>query len=628
MPASARAPRPVWVRVIQPDPAGTMVLGSGFSAAAVLRGPDAFAAGTVEARLYDAGGGTLKLANAAGQDGAANLTRFRCLTDPAYAPGDEWIEVYEDTDLIGVLTPTSGSVDRGTITLQGEDGTTLLKRTRETTAGYWAHSPRDVIEHYGRAWRALVAEGFEASGPAFTYSTSPQTTADGRWDYIRCESDQAQWPGAVRMRSGGGGGPSLASKATFAAGTGAPDRYRPWRVDVEIVPGPISSGNGFNVAVWDGAVNVALVSLLYDQVAFATPVVGTGLSVRSPLALSSGVPLRLAIEGRDRWVYFTINGRVACVLPMGAEVNPGASYVTLDGPSGASGSAVQVRSVTLRVADRLLVNNRAGDYRLPGSPTPGGLWGEYLDANDLVAAYGPTDASTIMLNPTREPVASRLEAGLNYSSVNPPAWRPQGVPQDYFAARYTGSVYLDLDAADYAVRVTCDDEATVWVGRTRGGEHAAYATGSPGVGASNWLKSGSSSGSLPSGTTGPLAGMRSGWYPIVVELKQITGSAGIVLDWSYATPGGSWTTWTPIPAAKLSPYGVHRSLVRTESHCNHTPTPHSEHPCSRLADTARAAGDQCHRPSIIFDWFHVYYYRAVAMMKSRHSNNASCRTDE
>ena len=52
-------------------------------------------------------------------------------------------------------------------------------------------------------------------------------------------------------------------------------------------------------------------------------------------------------------------------------------------------------------------------------------------------------------------------------------------------------------------------------------------------------------------------------------------------------------------------------LVRTESHCNHTPTPHSEHPCSRLADTARAAGDQCHRPSIIFDWFHVYYYRAI-----------------
>lgn len=63
-------------------------------------------------------------------------------------------------------------------------------------------------------------------------------------------------------------------------------------------------------------------------------------------------------------------------------------------------------------------------------------------------------------------------------------------------------------------------------------------------------------------------------------------------------------------------------LVRTESHCNHTPTPHSEHPRSRLADAARAAGgDQCHRPSVILDWFHVYHYRVV-VSESRHGDSS------
>lgn len=556
--ADHQAGRPVRVRVIQPDPAGTQVLGTAFGVAHDLRGPNAFAAGTIEARLYDAGGGTLKLANAVGADGVANLARFRCLTDPAYAPGDEWVEVWEDTDLIGCFTPTGGSVDRGTITLSGEDATSLLKRTRETTVGYWAHAPRDVIEHYGRAWRALLAEGFDAAG--FTYSTSPQTTTDGKWDYIRCETDQTQWPGAVRMRGNGVSYPTLVSKVTFSGGTSAADRYRPWRAEVDMLPGQVAPSDAAALLVWDGTTVLAATWILYGQATFATAGWTTGLNNRVPLTLTSSMPLRLAIEGRDRWAYFTINGQVACVLPMGAMSNP--VYVELSGPS-ASGSTAQVRSVTLRVADRLLIDDRAGDYRLPGAPTPGGLLGEYLPAQDLVATYGMTMASNVMLNPTREPAATRLEPGVNYPSANPPAWRPAGIPADYFAARFTGSVYLDLDAQDVAVRVTCDDEATVWVGRTRGGEHAAYATGAPGVGASNWLKAGSSSGSAPSGTTGPLAGMRSGWYPIIVEYKQITGSGGIVLEWESSAAVG---TWTVIPPAKLSPYGVHRALVRNESH--------------------------------------------------------------
>lgn len=556
--------QPTQVRVrrvaLGTGPGQVTVLGQSFVPAWDLGGRQGWVSGTIERRLYEEGVGTLRLANAAGADGQRHIDRLRCLTDAGFAPGDEWFEVWEDTDLLGVWTPTgSQRVTRSDIQLSGEDAASLLKRTRETTVGYWCQAPRDVIEHYGRAWRALIAEGFDTGGPAFTYSVSPQTTPDGAWNYTRCETDQSVWPGAVRLRNNGAYA-VLASTATFTAGTGAADRYRPWRAEVDVLPGPVAAGEAMAFHVWDGTTNLAAINILYDQATFSTSLVTSGFGNRVPITLSASVPLKLSMEGRDRWVFFTINGRVACILPMGSVSNP--VYVQVDGPSN-NGSALQVRSVSLRVADRLLVNDRAGDYRLPGVPAPGGLWGEYVDANDLVAAYGAGIASQIMLNPTRDPVASRLEAGLNYTSANPPAWRPQGVPQDYFAARYTGSIYLDLDNADYAVRVTCDDEATVWVGRTRGGEHVAYATGAPGVGASNWLKAGSSSGSAPSGTTGPLAGMRSGWYPIVVEFKQVTGSGGIVFEWESSGAVGTWTT---VPPAKLSPYGVHRTLVRNESH--------------------------------------------------------------
>lgn len=554
---------PVTVRrvALGTGPGQVTVLGQTFVPAWDIGGRQGWVSGTVDRRLYEEGQGSLRLANAAGSDGRRHLDRLRCLTDPGFASGDEWFEVYEGGALVGVWTPTGTQrIGRTELQLSGEDATTLLKRTREGLFGYWAHAPRDVIEHYGRVWRALLAEGFDAGGPTFTYSTSPQTTSDGKWDYVRCETDQAQWPGTVRMRGNGVSYPTLVSKVTFSGGTSAADRYRPWRAEVDMLPGQVAPGDGAAFLAGDGTTVLAATWILYDQATFATAAGTTGFNNRVPLVLTASVPLRLAIEGRDRWVYFTINGQVACVLPMGAASNP--NYLQVFGP-GTNGSTVQVRSVTLRVADRLLVTDRAGDYRLPGVPSPGGLWGEYLPAQDLVATYGATMASNVMLNPTRDPAATRLEAGVNYPSANPPAWRPAGIPADYFAARFTGSVYLDLDNADYAVRVTVDDEATVWVGRTRGGEHAAYATGAPGVGASTWLKAGSSSGSAPSGATGPLAGLRTGWYPIVIEYKQITGSGGIVLEWESSTAVG---TWTVIPPAKLSPYGVYRDLVRNESH--------------------------------------------------------------
>ena len=74
--------------------------------------------------------------------------------------------------------------------------------------------------------------------------------------------------------------------------------------------------------------------------------------------------------------------------------------------------------------------------------------------------------------------------------------------------------------------------------------------------------------------------------------------------------------------ASAKTLSLRNAPVRIKSHRNYTPALRSEHPRSCLADTTRASGDQCHRPSIILDWFHVYYYRAVVVSESRYGDSS------
>ena len=67
--------------------------------------------------------------------------------------------------------------------------------------------------------------------------------------------------------------------------------------------------------------------------------------------------------------------------------------------------------------------------------------------------------------------------------------------------------------------------------------------------------------------------------------------------------------------ASAKTLSLRNAPVRIKSHRNYTPALRSEHPRSCLADTTRASGDQCHRPSIILDWFHMHHYRAVMVPK-------------
>jgi len=546
--------RPVKVRHVKRSQSGTTVLGTVYAGDwDGLAGRGGFVSGTFERRLYEEGTGTLRLPNAAGSDGRLHRDRFACLTDPGYLPGDEWLEVYEDGDLVAVWTPTGRqSKRRGELQISGEDATTLLKRTRESTVGYWNHAPRDVMEHYGRTWQVLFADEFDAAGQ-FTYSTSVQSTGGGfqPWSYERCETDQANYPGVVRLIGGPTGTSDdavMTSAFTPAVEVGStnPDPHGVFRVEAVVTPE--SFGTGYLTLAWQGGIL---------QVSKTKATVYNNTDFVTGLRLTDGQELHLAIERRERFSFFFVNGQMIGSAPNFVFGTSQSLWVRLS----AVAMTVRARVASVRYCSRLLIDDGDGDLALPGSPTPGGLLGDYYDYSQYVGTQGVTEGVKWVFLPQDPPAATRLDTQVNFASANPPAWRPSSMPAEYFSARWTGSIYLDLSNADVALRVISDDDTKVWVGRTRAGEEVLSASSS--TTASTWLKAGSSSSSGPSGATGPLAGQASGWYPILVEYQQRTGAGGCQLQMETSAAVG---TWAAVTSNVLSPYGIYRDLVRSESH--------------------------------------------------------------
>lgn len=561
--------RPVKVRHVKRSQSGTTVLGTVYAGDwDGLAGRGGFVSGTFERRLYEEGTGTLRLPNAAGSDGRLHRDRFACLTDPGYLPGDEWLEVYEDGDLVAVWTPTGRqSKRRQELQISGEDATTLLKRTREGTCGFWCASPRDVMVHYSRVWTSVIAEGFDSSGPALTYSTSPQTT--GSWTYTRAQTDQVNYPGFARMSSGGPGArPDLS-----ATGIAYNSMYLTWRLDVEVVPETLVAGDYIRVGLYSaGGGWKPVMDVYYDKVIFDTSTYGLAASQALATPLSAGVPLKLSIEYRpDRWLYFSVNGTIAHAVY--GIFDAADFYPRVSGDGMANGSAVRVGSVTLRSLSPLpgsipLATNTPaidGDKHLPGSPPPGGLWGDYYNNGDNIAKYGAAAAAMVTFSPLQSPVAQRLDQTINFDAT-PPTWRPPGVPAGGFAVRWTGSVYLDLDNYDYGFRVTTGNAAgydEIKLTIPSGAGSTGYAGGGGTATLTNWVNAQTAVGSPPTGTLrwmGP-----SGWYPIIVTFahEDPAARAQAKLEWTRSDAVG---TWAVVPSNMLSPYGIYRDQVRNESH--------------------------------------------------------------
>ena len=535
------APGRVRLRHIRQSATGTTVLGTKFAPTSDgLGGRGGFVSGTLERRLYDSATVTLRFPNAAGDDGVLHRDRFKILSDPAYAVGDEWIEVWQEGDLLATVTPVSADVSRQEIGLSCEDGLAVLRLSREGQFGWWNHAPRDVWEHYCRAWRT-VAHG----GPA------------------------------TRAVTGGGAIPEIQTvnlyAGTLALGTSSGDPNRAWRFDAEMTMtlGPSLS----SVSLTFGGVQLSWNRNQGLQLYTSPPfgwLEGAGELVAHEI--KPGIPFttRITVEGRDRFVWVSTDGTLRGVGLMPTGGTSGQPTLVVDTYGAGEGATATVNEWAFRAADRFLLPNGRGDFRLPGLPPAGtGLqatWTSHGDMAAKAAAYPTPTANQVIerlaFRPGRDPVAN--QAGMEATGAAIP-----GTPADHAAAVYTGAIYLDLDAKDYAFRLrTVDDNAEVWVGATRLGESCAATdlnTAAPhnSVGTPKWIKAGNNATGAPSGASGPLAGQPSGWYPIRVEYVQWTGPTSLIFEWSMSTAVGTWGT----PAANaVSWIGCFNQQVRNDSH--------------------------------------------------------------
>jgi hypothetical protein len=536
---------PVTIRHITRATTGTTVVGATLAAqpSAGVNGRRGYQTGVYEPALSEDGTAKITLPNGSGSDGVLHRERFAVYTDPGYLPGDEWVEVWQDNRVLFVGTPIGGTKGRPTLTLDLADGAGgLLPVQREFAAGFWTHAPRDAFEHYTKAWQPIVADDFDAGADATAWNSSG-----------------ANNPGFVRLAPVGAGAVKslLAVSGQWPALVAATTRA--WRLETTFrafaLAHPMSSFYLFLGGTDGGFAQIRL----YPGYAEATAL---SLSAGTPVVVTVPVPpativTGAAIESRDRWILFYINGALLTTIESpfsspGVEFLPGINVTN----SSTGSSVADIDAVLLRAAVPYLMRGAdKGDYRLPGSPTPGGLKGSYYDEADLrslgdttVAFYGRVQS------PTRTPYARRQDPTINFATGTPPTWQPAGPPGGlYFSARWTGSIYLDLEAADVTLRLaSVDNGARLYVGKTMFGQELLAQWANP-TGAPYTLTSGSLRTHLETG--------RTGWYPIRLEYIQGIGSGGIILQQSIA--GAAYAV---VPSTSLSPYGIYEAEVRYDSH--------------------------------------------------------------
>lgn len=543
--------RPLHLRHVvdasQGTPGAVQILGRWFAPQdrRGVNGPGGWVSAEVEDRLLEEGRGKIRFSNTVGGDGVSHVDRFQVLgaTAAAYAPGDEWLEIYEGPfpcgDVVACVTPGDAVLDGVGIELDCTDALGPLKAVRETTAGHWHHAPRDVIEHYTGAWVPVLAETFASESGWFTFY-GPSN------------------PGAPSQFVDGGVQLAIDSASDFNGLR--PDYNVPagqhWRCEVALsrftfdTPAPQGTlGPSVDLSV-NGITGSFGVSTYADgSVVLNTPAAGGRLK-----PLVGGSRSTLALERRGPWIFAYVDGRAIAVAAW--EGITGSTYsFSVRISKGATAPARQ--NAAVRVESFLLRDHRPfllrgtdkGDLRLPGALTPGGLVGEYYDDADING-----DLSRV-LSPLREPYARRLDPDINFATGT--EWQPIGpAGGERFSVRWTGAIYLPLESFDQRVRIAdLDDSCRVWIGRTRLGEQIIdrWTPAAGGTTAGPYLR-------------GHLQSTQSGWYPIIIEFADQTGGQQIRLQINHAAPHPDPAAWFTVPAAQLSPLGIYTDHVRHESH--------------------------------------------------------------
>ena len=510
------------------------------------RGQAGWLEGEYLRQMIEEGTGSIVLPNAAGSDGVKHFDRFLITTLDNYRVGDEWVEIWSMStshaagDLLFVGSPNEAQVSETEIKLGLVDGLYLMKKQRESNAGFWNNGPRDVFEEYTKQMQVFMADGFDA--PA-NYPQTPSTageSTDKRWKMSNAIASPVD--SNVRLLPLGSGTQSFIRYTTpIKIGTteegGAPWEHseeaheikqRRWRLESSFT---VPSGMAPNFALelvpsgWPGSAAAVYLDLNPTEgILSSGSATQTVQKTAANAAFFGSGQHTAAIEGRGRWVFFYLDGVLLGVLPTpqpAQELYPQFFFLGTSNAATTVGSYganyIDVDYMLLREAVPCLMRSKTdkGDYQLPGSPSGSGLKGEYFSDTDLAS---DKQQGHKILAPLRQPFATRVDGSINYSPGT--KWWPEGVVEEgNFTVRWTGAVYLDLSHYDYLLQVQCYAGARVWIGRTRWDEQImdCWPVGGEGK---NWLIFEESQIPHLKGTAlspGPLYGQTSGWYPIMVE---------------------------------------------------------------------------------------------------------------
>lgn len=573
-----------WIDTLTP-PAQKSFLGVLFGASTDgLNGDTGFQSGQYEERIYDEGSFTILFPNAPGPDGASHLDRFLILATPKrfsdavdaldlYRPGDEWIEIWDENELLFVGIPVTPTPSRQSIAISGMDPTYLLKKTREFWGVYWNHAPRDVWEHYTSVWTPIIADDFQI--PAFGGNANSGETADNRWMYTSAldgPATTARIQGTGRIKAD----PAYA----FPVGIHSDGRDDAWRVETEFVRSKLGDGEYVRVGLWDVEANIPQIYIEFKEkssfmVCYDEPLQDY-IRVNAKIPTDPPGPFQVVVEGRERWIYFWVNQTLWGVLAM-----PWGPYNCVPYVAVSSNSAhADFRNIICRRTQPYLMNGDLhGDYHLAGPLPSGGLNARYYNDIQLTDDVGEShalDTGTYGLrvfNPAQTALIGTREDGpLDFDSDDG-QWWPDGTSHGlWWSVRWTGSVKLNLESSDTLLRYTTKQEgARVWVAKTKFTD--AYLD--------SWLKlpyspdAGPAGGQLSDGTPKTGGSLRAhigpdddgnhhdAWYPILIEYGQryVPGTA---FKLEYSEDGGN--NWNVVPPERLSRFGIFYDQVRLDSH--------------------------------------------------------------
>lgn len=521
-----------------------------------------FQSGSYERRIGDHGLATVVFPNAMGSDQIHHRDRFLIIangspSDPrpltfdggGYRPGDEWIEIWAGDDLLFVGTPYTAQLTRGQIQLTLGDGFWLLKKSRESASGFWTHAPQDVISHYSSLPRVISANSFDST---YTYSTAIAQIDSQGWWYVGGES-LANYPSTINLRAANPGFAFLYSPP----GTGLSGVHYNHRFVIEgelMIDTTLDASNTVGIGLLDGASTIRVGLYLTETQVIMVSSGVTNIAVKREVVRPG--PFAMRVECRERWTYYYLNGKLVGVMPTPQVTLTDALACVQLVQVGGVVANVRVSRMRFQVFSEFLqANGDAGDRAIGGTPVEDGLVGEWF-TNPDVTTDGVADRYRNLMKPPATPYRRRLQSQLYLAASDWPAGTAN-LP----TARFTGAIYLPLDAADYRFQfdyLKLAQRYRMWIGKTRFKDPLidhwddVDVPGGSGTTETPWLRT-------------HLGVSVAGWYPIVLEIGN--PDTALTIRWQTSLDA----TWRIVgdlsqsTRPKLASVGTFNDTLRNES---------------------------------------------------------------